>query len=115
MVLTVVGADAANGNRLLELVRSSVPARNRLIPSSWLTEKSSAVATVNVNSKTVASAKFPDAQDDSCARSITGRRSWRGGTVRGKEAADRIDSRIIVVDRRRERGARRNQRKRASE
>ena len=60
--LAVVGDDADNGNRLLELVRFSVPARNRLIPSSWLTVKVPAVATVNVNRKTVASAKFPSSR-----------------------------------------------------
>jgi hypothetical protein len=55
--IAVVGADADNGNRFLELVASSVPARNRLIPSSWLTVNNSVVSTVNENLKTVAFAK----------------------------------------------------------
>jgi hypothetical protein len=59
LMLAVVGDDADNGNRLLELVRFSVPARNRLTPSSWLIVNNSGVSAVNVNRKTVASAKFP--------------------------------------------------------
>src|SRR5262249_17743975 len=45
----------------------------------------------------------------------TGRRSWRGWCIRGKEAWDRIDGRVTVVDRESEWGARRNQWERTSE
>src|SRR5215471_5165657 len=59
-----VGAAAAVGNRSpgqLAMVQAfvSVPARNRLTPSSWLTVKISATSSVKVNRKTVACAKPP--------------------------------------------------------
>ena len=54
----LVGADADKGNRLAELVRFSVPARNRLIPSSWVIERVSVTAATNENRITVANAKF---------------------------------------------------------
>src|SRR5215468_1093589 len=58
-VRTVVGAAAPNPNRSLELVAFSVPATNRLMPSSWVTENVSATVSVNLNSMTVACAKPP--------------------------------------------------------
>src|SRR5215472_11219059 len=66
---SVVGAAADIGNRspgqppLLQVlgVRPvSVPATNRLTPSSWVTEKVSAVVSVKVNRITVACAKPPE-------------------------------------------------------
>jgi len=56
------GCAADVGNRSpgqLAMVQEfvSVPAMNRLIPSSWLAEKISAVVAVKVNRKTVACAK----------------------------------------------------------
>ena len=59
-VSAVVGDAADNGNRSLELVVFSVPATNRLTPSSWVIEKVSATVSVNVNRKTVANEKFPE-------------------------------------------------------
>jgi len=58
----VVGAAADVGNRspgqlAMEQLSVSVPATNRLTPSSWVTEKVSATVSVNVNRKTVANAK----------------------------------------------------------
>jgi hypothetical protein len=60
----VVGCAADVGNRspgqlaIVQLV-VSVPATNRLTPSSWLSERVSAVVAVNVKRKTVACAKPP--------------------------------------------------------
>src|SRR5262245_8963099 len=63
-VRRVVGAAAAVGNRSpgqLAMVQLfvSVPARNRLTPSSWLTVKIAKLVSIKVNRKTVACAKFP--------------------------------------------------------
>ena len=60
----VVGAAADVGSRspgqeAMVQVVVSVPATNRLTPSSWVTEKVSAVVSVNVNLKTVACANPP--------------------------------------------------------
>jgi hypothetical protein len=49
------------------------------------------------------------------ARTRTGRRSWRDWCIRGKEAWDRIEGRVTVVDRESECGGRRNQWERTSE
>src|SRR3974390_254908 len=57
-VTLVVGDDADTGNRSLARL-GSVPARNRLTPSSWVTEKVSVCVSVNVNRKTVACANPP--------------------------------------------------------
>jgi hypothetical protein len=59
----VVGVAADVGNRspgqlAMVQVFVSVPATNRLTPSSWVTEKVSATVSVNENRKTVACAKF---------------------------------------------------------
>jgi hypothetical protein len=59
-----VGCAADVGNRspgqlAMVQVVVSVPATNRLIPSSWRAEKVSGVASVNVNRKTVACANPP--------------------------------------------------------
>src|SRR5262249_16541433 len=61
----VVGTAADVGNRSpgqLAMVQPfvSVPATNRLTPSSWVTAKVSATVSVNVNRKTVANEKFPE-------------------------------------------------------
>src|SRR5436190_13153692 len=63
-VRPLVGCAAAVGNRspgqlAMVQVVVSVPATNRLMPSSWMAEKVSAVAAVKVNRKTVACAKPP--------------------------------------------------------
>ena len=63
-VREVVGCAAAVGNRspgqlAMVQVLVSVPATNRLMPSSWIAEKTSAVVSVKVNRKTVACAKPP--------------------------------------------------------
>ncbi len=60
----VVGAAADVGNRwpgqlAIVQVLVSVPATNKLMPSSWVAEKVSAVVSVKVNRKTVACAKPP--------------------------------------------------------
>src|SRR5262245_1798230 len=59
-----VGAAAAVGNRspgqlAMVQVLVSVPATNRLTPSSWLTVKISEIVSTKVNRKTVACAKPP--------------------------------------------------------
>src|SRR5215831_14058310 len=61
-VRRLVGAATAVGNRspgqlAMVQVFVSVPATNRLTPSSWLTVKSSAIVSVKVNRITVACAK----------------------------------------------------------
>ena len=66
-VREVVGCAAAVGNRspgqlAMVQVLVSVPATNRLMPSSWMAEKTSAVVSVKVNRKTVACAKTSQAQ-----------------------------------------------------
>jgi hypothetical protein len=60
----VVGCAADVGSRspgqlAIVQVIVSVPATNRLIPSSWVAEKVSAVVSVKVNRNTVACAKPP--------------------------------------------------------
>ena len=59
-----MGCAAEVGNRspgqlAMVQVLVSVPATNRLMPSSWMAEKTSAVVSVKVNRKTVACAKPP--------------------------------------------------------
>src|SRR5215467_10742698 len=59
-----VGCAADVGNRspgqlAMVQVFVSVPARNRLMPSSWMAVKNSAIVSVKVNRKTVACAKPP--------------------------------------------------------
>src|SRR5262245_30940374 len=63
-VRTVVGCAAAVDNRspgqlAIVQVFVSVPATNRLMPSSWSAENVSATSSVKVNRKTVACAKPP--------------------------------------------------------
>jgi len=60
----VVGCAADVGNRspgqlAMVQVVVSVPATNRLMPSSWMAENSSPLVSVKVNRKTVACAKPP--------------------------------------------------------
>ena len=64
LVTALVGAATEVGNRSpgqLAIVQAvvSVPATNRLTPSSWVTEKISAVVSVKVNRNTVACANPP--------------------------------------------------------